>query len=143
MPLRAALPLSAAIFFDLKNCPLWAATFVYIFSSFSGKLQKNIAIQSNGSFLKMYIYISYVGTSGGELMMIKKRRISHTHVANPCLMEIIFSRIQDVCQHTAGQHTSDDDHFLEGQTVTHGSRQSMFAKRTRNLLMFANRDRDY
>ena len=40
-----------------------------------------------------------------------------------------------MCQHTAGQHMSDDDHFSEGQTVTHGSRRSFFAKRTQNLLM--------
>ena len=47
-----------------------------------------------------------------------------------------FSGIQDMCQHTAGQHMSDDDHFSEGQTVTHGSRWSFFAKRTQNLLMY-------
>ena len=51
------------------------------------------------------------------------------------MMIIFFSGIQDMCQHTAGQHMSDDDHFSEGQTVTHGSWWSFFAKRTQNLLI--------
>ena len=46
-----------------------------------------------------------------------------------------FSGIQDMCPHTAGQHMSDDDHFSEGQTVTHGSRWSFFANQTQNLLI--------
>ena len=74
------------------------------------------------------------------LMMIKKDAFLIHMLPTHDWWWSFFPGIQYMCQHTAGQHVSDDDHFLEWQTVTRGSRWPICAKQTHNLFSVRNTD---